>query len=115
MTTRPRGALLCPPSGSEAVWCPHLSSGLLFLLGLSLGPPVDGVSPTSFWKLLLHRLLGTLRLASSGLSLFWEDPGDITGDRLTRRKSSEAGLFHVPRASLLQPSGQAQRPKPLPL
>lgn len=104
-----------PQSGSEAVRCPHLSSGLPPLLGLSLRPSVDGVSPTRFWKPLLHRLLGTYL----GAGFLWivSFLGRSRGHSrwLTRKKSSMAGLFHVTGASLLQPSSRAQRQKALPL
>lgn len=49
-----------------------------------------------FRKPLLHGLLGASGLASPGLSLFWEEPTDIMGDPLTRRKSSKPLLLSVP-------------------
>lgn len=69
---------------------------LTALVGAQPEASAAGVSLTGFRKPLLHGLLGALGLASPGLSLFWEEPRDIMGDPLTRRKSSEAVLLSVP-------------------
>ena len=99
-----------PQSGSEAVQCPHLSSGLraqpVAFRGWSRSHQVlEAPSPQAPGDLGAGFLWIVSFLGRSRGHNRW----------LTRKKSSKAGLFHVTGASLLQPSSGAQRQKALPL
>lgn len=113
VTEGTRGALLRLPIRLQG---PVLSPSELRLTVLAGAQPTasaDGVSPARFGKPLVHGPLAALGLASPGLPPFWEDPGDVMGEPLTRRKSSEAApgaAFFTPAAG---PGGTALSPTPL--
>lgn len=89
VTEGTRRALLCLPIRLQG---PALSPSELrptVLAGAQATASADGVSPARFGKPLVHGPPAALGLASPELPLFWEDPGDVTGEPLTGRKSPE--------------------------